>query len=83
MIKAIEVIFFLSLFLSQCVQAESVTVNVKGEVELENFNCSKTNRCLSDCSNQRQLVSALCSGSKKVRRIDGCQIFQQVLQRRH
>ena len=46
MIKAIEVIFFLSLFLSQCVQDESVTVNVKGEVELENFNCSKTNSVL-------------------------------------
>jgi hypothetical protein len=46
MIKVIKIIFFLGLILSPSVQAESVIVNVKGEVELESFSCSITNSVL-------------------------------------
>ncbi len=46
MIRVIKIIIFLSLFMAYGAQAESVTINVKGEVDLDSFNCSKTNSVL-------------------------------------
>jgi len=46
MTELMRKIVFLSLFLFAFANAETVFVDVKGDVDLENFSCSKTNSVL-------------------------------------
>ena len=91
MTELMKKIFFLSLFLLAFANAETVFVDVKGDVDLETFSCSKTNSVLIKrvCyqSEDSYLLVQIkdnwfqhCSvEQKKIRCLDEGQLFQSFL----